>query len=331
MDEKETRPWEPYIPTYVDMYYVDYRDDLSDNTKLLQECIDKNSLYPISECLDDWWEYPEAPYLEEMQNQMERDGIEWDDDWVDEIRDALWAKDTSDPINDLLRNTGAITMFYSLGVEIDGWHSAFLCNPWRGESEEMAAYKIRRALGISKDSPEAKKIWTIVCNAPYGGELRIYFETDLRDVHSRKYEENDRDFKSIHFKGTVAVALYDHNQGSGYYEEIAIDRKFPFKRENLALSDSEKYSLEEYFGMCGDWLRGTDAPTLSFDAPKNNRKLKSSTAVQDRAREAELDRIFKAGGCTFGDMNYKRHRDVYYRNEIPCGSKCPHCGTFWID
>ena len=130
MDEKETRPWEPYIPTYVGMYYVDYRDDLSDNTKLLQDCIDKNSLYPISEYLDDWWEYPEAPYLEEMQNQMERDGIEWDDDWVDEIRDALWAKDTSDPINDLLRNTGAITMFYSLGVEIDGWHSAFLCNPW---------------------------------------------------------------------------------------------------------------------------------------------------------------------------------------------------------
>lgn len=72
MDEKETRPWEPYIPTYVDMYYVDYRDDLSDNTKLLQDCIDKNSLYPISEYLDDWWEYPEAPYLEEMQNQMER-------------------------------------------------------------------------------------------------------------------------------------------------------------------------------------------------------------------------------------------------------------------
>ena len=79
MDEKETRPWEPYIPTYVGMYYVDYRDDLSDNTKLLQDCIDKNSLYPISEYLDDWWEYPEAPYLEEMQNQMERDGIEWDD------------------------------------------------------------------------------------------------------------------------------------------------------------------------------------------------------------------------------------------------------------
>lgn len=56
MDEKETRPWEPYIPTYVDMYYVDYRDDLSDNTKLLQDCIDKNSLYPISEYLDDWWD-----------------------------------------------------------------------------------------------------------------------------------------------------------------------------------------------------------------------------------------------------------------------------------
>lgn len=76
MDEKETRPWEPYIPTYVDMYYVDYRDDLSDNTKLLQDCIDKNSLYPISEYLDDWWEYPEA-----QQTEL---GLE---DWLNDVLD----------------------------------------------------------------------------------------------------------------------------------------------------------------------------------------------------------------------------------------------------
>ena len=54
-DNKETRPWEPYIPTYVDMYYVDYRDDLSEQTDLLQMCVDENSLFPISDKLDDWW------------------------------------------------------------------------------------------------------------------------------------------------------------------------------------------------------------------------------------------------------------------------------------
>ncbi len=331
MKDNETRPWEPYIPDYVEMYYVDYRDDLSDHIELLQECIDKNSKYPIDEKIDEWWDYPEERYIETMRCQMERDGIEWDDDWIDEIRDALWDKDESDAVASLLENTGALTMFYSLGVEIDGWHEAFMCNPWRGESYAMAAYKIRRALGIKKGSKEAEIIQSLVNEAGDGGDLRIYFEAPLDDVLSRNWEEHDKDFKSIRFKGKVALALYNPGQGSGWYEEIEIDREFPFVRANLALSDSERWPIESTFGLCGDWLNGTAAPQLSFDESKKRRKFSVASLVQDREREAEFERVFKAGGCTRGDMNYSRHRDVAYRNDIPCGSVCPHCGTFWID
>lgn len=45
----------------------------------------------------------------------------------------------------------------------------------------------------------------------------------------------------------------------------------------------------------------------------------------------EYDRVYKAGGCTLGDTDMRRHRDVYYRNVFPCGSVCPHCGQFWGD
>ena len=47
--------------------------------------------------------------------------------------------------------------------------------------------------------------------------------------------------------------------------------------------------------------------------------------------DEKCDRVYASGGCTAGDMNMLRHRDVYYINNYPCGNKCPHCGTFWID
>lgn len=330
-ETKTAKPWEKYIPTYVDMYYVDYSDDLSKATDLLQECIEKNNLFPISEKVDDWWDYPEGEYIKEIEREMKRDGLDFDDEWIDEIRDALWAKDTSDPVKDLLGNTGAISMYYSLGAEVDGWHEAFMCNPWRGDSEAMAEYKMRRALGIKKGTKAAEQIHKIVVNAPYGGEVRIYFETPLTDMLSTEYDEYAKDYRTIHFKGTFAVALYSPTQGSGDYEEIELDLKVPFKRDNLAVSDSDRYSLEECFGMCYDWLRETDTPQMSFEGRKQKKSTEPSPAAQLRAREAEYERVFKAGGCTLGDTDYRRHRNVYYSNEIPCGSHCPHCGQFWID
>lgn len=35
----EIKPWEPYIPEYVSLYYVGYNDSLDNNSKLLRKCI----------------------------------------------------------------------------------------------------------------------------------------------------------------------------------------------------------------------------------------------------------------------------------------------------
>ncbi len=32
---------------------------------------------------------------------------------------------------------------------------------------------------------------------------------------------------------------------------------------------------------------------------------------------------FGKADVLFGDMNHKRHRDTYYINSFPCGTKCP--------
>ena len=327
---------EKYMPSYVHLYYVDYRDNLRDNTDLLQSCITKNNLYPLSENVFDFWDYPECYYYEEIRKAMREDGIE---DLFDELRDEideyLYEHDDSDPVRDLLRNTGDVTCFYDLGVEVDcGWHEAVFCTPWRNETVASCAYKVRRKLGIQKGTPEAKQIYNICANATCGGTLRLYFKADVESLISGDNylnAEDKQDFQQIRFKGKVAVAVYNPNQGAGDFDYIDIDCTLPFLRDNLAISKVDKYHLEDCFGMCGDWLNKCVTPILSVEPLKKKKTLKKSKISEDRKREAEYDAVFKAGGCTPGDMDITRHRDVYYDNTFPCGMRCPHCGTFWVD
>lgn len=330
MQERTFMPiWEHFVPASVDLYHVDYMDDLSEHLDLINKCVQKNNIYPLSEAVFDWWDCPEKYYMEEIQKNMNKAGFGYIfDDYFDEIQEWLWDHDTSTPIKDLLRNTRNQVYFYDLGIEVDGWHEAFLCRPWRGESEAAASAKIRRKLGIAKDSLMANRISSIVANASYGGHLRIYFECDLMDLLNL----NGKDYRSITFKGKYNVAVYDPISGSGDYEPIELNCTFRFNRQNLFMSckDADRYTLEDCFGTCSDWCSDCDAPSLSMASSRKGVCKTSSTAALS-AKEAEYDRVFKAGGCTYGDTDIRRHRNVTYINEFPCRNECPHCGQEWID
>ncbi len=320
----------PHLPDYVSLYYVDYRDNLSENEDLLEETLRQNSLDPINFKLNEWWADGDTVryYIDEIQKQLATQGVKLSDEDEDEIRNWLYEKDESTPVKDLLKNTGSVTMFYSLGLEVDGYSEpGFFAPSVRYSSVAQEAYKIRRILGIKKETKEAKLIESIVNNAHYGGELRIYFKVPIEDILSDTPEE---DFKTIHFKGQCTIAVY-HSSGSGDYEHFEIDKSFPFDRDNLFTSDADKYSIENCFGMCSDWLDNSSDPVFSYAPLKKRGKIKKSDNAARIAQEAEYKRVFDAGGCSKGDMDYNRHRDVYYDNNIPCGSHCPHCGTFWID
>lgn len=334
MEAKNKPIWLKYMPDYVDLYYVDYRDDLCDHIKLLEEVIQKNNFYPFSETVYDWFDYPEGPYLDEIRNKMDADGLlEIYEENEEDIKQWLWDHDKSDPVKDLLRNTGPVTMFYSLGVEIgeavyNGHGYSYGC-----DSYSMATYKVRRALGITKGSSASRLIDSIVANSPYGGELKIYFEAEIGDlIAGDKYEtaENKDDFKSIQFKGKHLVALHDSAGGSGDYEEIELDLSIPFSRDNLHVSKIEKYSMENVCGHGWSWV-GTNGNVLCSFGTSKRRPIKKSKTNTRLSNEAQYNKTFKEGGCTFGDMDIHRHRDVYYDNGYPAGNRCPHCGTFWID
>lgn len=324
MSETNNELWRPYLPDYVNLYYVDYRDDLSEHPKLLAQCIRKNNIYPLSESIFDWWDYPEGPYLEEMQKNMEADEIEWDDDWKDEICEALWDKDESTPIDDLLRNTGDIAMYYDLCDEYG--------NAWCMTSDEIDddVAAICGTLNIPlSDEKRVQLVRDVLVNCGGVGGLRIYFNCPLKDaISGDEYAEDKKDFKTIKFKGNYTVSIHNPIEGGGWSEEIELDCEFEFNRANLQLADyGDRYTWRSVYGCDPDG----DAPIFSMDESESAKVVVESQANAAAEREEEYDRVFKAGGCTFGDMKYTRHRDVYYRNDFPCGSICPHCGTFWID
>ena len=293
------------MPDYVELYYVDYCDNLSQHQELLSECVNRNSLMPLSEQVFDWWDFPEKYYLDEIRQRMQEDNIDalFDSNYED-ILDYLSANDRSNPVEQLLKNTGAQSCFYDLGLELDcGYHYAFMCTPWRNESPAAASYKIRRKLGIKKDSLEAEQILRLCKNASCGGSLRLYFKSDIVSLISGdKYEEStENDFQQIRFQGKVAVAIYNPNEGSGDFEYIAGSFTLPFIRDNISLSSADKYSLEECFGMCSDWLDRCATPILSVEPLKRKHNIKKSKIQEWRKNEKMLDATFKAGGCTHGD------------------------------
>ena len=215
---RKTRQLTDYVPQYVSLYHVDYRDDLDEHEDIQEECIRSNSLEKLYEKAYEWYEEQESlnmrGYLEETRKSMEADSLAGQfEEHEDEIRDLIYDRNDSDPAKDLIRNSSVTNFFYSLGVEISGYQAGI---PQRGESTAMACYKVRRALHLKKGQFD-EKIEELVENAAYGGELRVYFNAMFDRLVS---EDAGNDFRSIRFYGNVVVAIADSLNGSGYHLSI---------------------------------------------------------------------------------------------------------------
>lgn len=322
-----TESWKNYIPKSVSLFYVDYRENLDKHEELQARCIRQNNLMPLTEQVSEWYLEQEMENLVEaldgIKEKMEQDGKHREyKKHAEEIKDLLYERNDSDPVDDLIRNSSVTNMFYSLGVEIDGYGTY---SNTRGESEAMSCYKIRRALKLKKGQYDSE-ILELVQNASYGGELRIYFNAIFNRLVTN---DNESDFKTIRFHGDVAIAIADSHNGSGYDITLPIDITLPFTRDNLFVDSEVHYSYaSEVCGMSNDWCDSTKWETGMKPMKKTIRK---STMAEHQKQEARYEKTFHEGKCTFGDMNHNRHRDTFYINSFPCGRKCPHCGTFWID
>lgn len=315
------------LPKKVSLHYVDYRESLDEHTKTLQKCISAGNYEALYDETDDWYiddHYGFDEVIKELRSDLE-DAFEFDEDeldsimdqYEDEIRDAIYERDDSDVVKDLLRNTSDQTMFYDTGHYVEsGW----------GESEahyRLERIKIKKLLSI-KDDTFDRDIDLMIAQASYGGKLYVYFYDSVED-----FINIDKDFNTIEFSGNVSIAIVDHGNGSGDSMDLAHCFELPFERGNIFLDREVIYSYTfDVCGMSSSWCSGTN---VKFKITAEPGTIEKSSINEHIEREAKLDKIFREGGCTAGDTRYTRHHDMEYINNYPCGSKCKKCGTFFID
>ncbi len=304
------------------LYYVDYRDDLSERLEDVQNAIhgDYESLNEFIMGFDTW--ETEKEYLDQLKDKVaahfkieDDEAQDLIEEHEDDLRNELQERDDSTPLSDLMRNTGDQVLFYDTGVEIGDMYADL----------KERIRDVKKAIKIPiKNKEFDATIEELVENATYGGRLVIYFRDSLKE-----WTELDDDINTIKFSNIVTVAVINNGNGSGFDVEMKHEFTIPFNRKNVFIDKTVKYSyVYEVCGLDPQWCKKTGVSLLK----RKTKKVAAISEINDHIeREKELDEVFKKGSCTPGDMKYTRHRNVEYINNYPCGSRCPHCHTFWID
>lgn len=317
------------LPENITLHYVDRNDSLDEHTEIIQSCISEGSLYELYEKVYEWFtddmynfDYTVKELKSDMRDAFEIDKYEAEDlynEHEDEIRDAIYNRDDSDTLKDLFSNTNDFVMFYDTGHHVE---CAFPCND-EEYAEQLA--EIKRVIKLDNNDYD-NLINMMMYQAGYGGNLVIYFRESGLDV-VRSIEDG---CNVITFSGEVHIAIPNHSCGAGDHTSFKHKFSLPFDKANLFLCKEVKYSYTyDVCGMMSSWCERTNMELSKSEEDLGEAVISDSAAYV--AREAKLDKLFKEGGCTAGDMKYERHRNTTYINEYPCGTRCNSCGTFFID
>lgn len=322
------------LPKHVSLVYVDYLDNLDDHPDTIEKIVSDNSLDHLFEQIDEWFEESEHNSIEEYLKQLKEDLIdkfnfeevdaeEYIENNRDDIIDVLIDRCNDDTVRDLMRNTGDEIFFFDTGLEIpsESWS-------WSKKDMRHWLYEVKKTLQIKKNKSYDGHIEMMLSQATYGGSLVIYFTASPTDLINDKGEEED--WRSVQFTNPN-IAVIDTGGGSG--DDTFLNGHqvtLPFLRDRLTLDRSIKYNYS--FAVCGmvnDWCKDTKYKFGEIGEPVTSSSTNKIKA--EIKRDLKYAEIYKQGKCSFGDMDIKRHRAVSYLNNFPCGNKCAHCGTFWID
>jgi len=321
------------LPAYVSLCYVDSGENLSGRVDELQQCISENCWDKLYEKLDDYLcdcqrdgiEYYKHELKQDIMSKFELDADNAEklvyETFQDRIEEILYDSDESNAVKDLLNNTQNFSFFIDTGLQIEegSWH-------WSRSEQTGWLKKIKRKLKIESNEWD-KNIRLMLSQASSGGQLVIYFYESVENLIT---DDTEKDWKSVSFTNPV-IAIIDTYHGSGDHTFLP-GHKYTssFNRNNLFIDLYFKYNYTNAVcGMTQDWCRNSIAK-YSFETVRGKKVTPSplaAKALQDR----EYTMIYSKEKCSLGDMDIKRHRDTYYINDFPCGVKCPHCGTFWID
>lgn len=312
------------LPEKTYLRYVDYRDSFSDSLDAVQKAIQTGELESLDDCINYDGEQEDESVAQYIKNVVDSLSREHDRDSVeaaaeehhDELDAIIRERDHSDVIKDLLKHTGSEPMFYETGLSCE--------EAWSKDSiRRKERMRIKKHLGIKKSTWD-KEIDSMLSDAGYGGQLVIYFYKPVGDMIGGEA-------RTIRFRDPV-IAIVDHGGGSGGDCELkGCILDLPFNRKKIFIDRCVRYSYtHEVCGMSDNWCDGTQVAFPDVEPAVVWEEHESETEAH-MLQEAEYSAVYAKGKCSFGDMNITRHRDTYYINDYPCGTKCPHCGTFWID
>jgi len=300
-------------PRGVDLVYVDYRDTFDENHDRMETLATTGNVGDFDDDFVDS-EYDSMDYiLKETFDSEEVDQIKADEDLHEAFRSWCWEHDKSNPIADILKNTGRRFFFYDTGISLG--------EPYDLEKE---AKRVAKYLKISFEK-YGDKLKLLLAQASYGGNLVILFVASPKDLQAQ-YRN-----KYIRFQSGYGLCVMNRSNGSGDHFMVA-DEPLTFKFLGENLHDDEGFAGYSYAGdVCG--LCRWDESGFTFTG-KSTTKIKV-TADKDLSDFSEREKLFekryREGKCSMGDMKITRHRRTTYINDFPCGTKCLDCGTFWID
>ena len=313
-----------------ELIYVDYQSNLEGLENEIQEAIHAQCWSHIDEKLMDWFCESEWQSIEFIMEQLALDiESEWEislkdaeellKENFDAISEEIYNRDCSNPLKDLMRNTGDFVAFYDTGYEVlsDSW--SWDAEIWKEELQELKSF-----LKIDSNKYD-KRLEIMLAQASYGGRLVIYFLLDdLKEVM------NLSDKNIVKFENPM-IAIIDTFNGSGDNTDLpGLELSLPLNVENIFLDKTIKYNYTYVVcGMVGNWCECTSYDFLNVDC--SIEKISKSNLHAEISVEQEYIKAFNNGECTHGDVDMKRHRNTIYINEFPCGIHCKDCKTFWVD
>jgi len=234
------------------------------------------------------------------------------EEFSQEITDFIYENDESDPEKDLVRNTGDRLFMVDLNYHFSDLDYV------NEDDRKLEAKEFLKKIGAEESEKNINKVIALRGNAPYGGTAYAMLYTGLSDFYLEKKQSIILD--------DIVLAIINTSNGSWWYMDDGsyIDCDITVSRNNIFDDYSIHYGLQEIF-----WDTPELCSSYNFtDSKWTIEEWETAKSIENEKKWAE--QYAKTGCAGYGCPKYKYHT-TEYRNDIPAGSKCIHCGRFYID
>jgi hypothetical protein len=283
-----------------ELAYVDCRESLDNNLDTIEKCLEEKSRDTLYEELDSWFENQIEEtvdsIMENLKKELKKAGYKkWKAEKFFEeneegIRQAIYSRDDSNPLKELLRNTGSIPVRIELiscydcinshWLESSGGYSykesyfgdmvdALNLNPHKVKKillehgEKVTGFFPNKRSRNGKEQVSYEQFYQELENSSCGANLLTYVAT----VNIEKLYESDFNLSEIIIPKGNSCGLYSSMQGGGSLMDMTLkeDVKLNLTKDGYPYFRLEidkygrcgyDYSIKQVYGVCDSFFGG---------------------------------------------------------------------------